>query len=177
MAEKKTGLYICFPCKTIEEIPDYVPEDADRDPRIGFLVESHLRKHPSFEDRILTEWCSLGSVPTADWVDHNKQKQIKDKVLEGHGLTGFDAEFYATKATFQADALNCYSKHGRPDYTGTGCQDFLSASKELKPQTGLERKVAGLPKYDDVKVKRSFLCEYCPYFTQVQSIERLKKGK
>jgi hypothetical protein len=177
MAEtKKTGLYICFPCSTIDEIPDYKPEEADRDPRIGFLVSNHLNRHPSFETRTLTDWCSLGSVETSHWENPKEQQQIKEKILENHGLTGFDAEFYATQNTFKEDAMKCFQAHHRPSYTEVGCQDYLSGSKEIKPDTALERKVADMPRYDDVKIRKSFLCEYCPYHSQVLSIERMKRG-
>jgi len=177
MAEDLTGIFICFTCKELNEIPSYVPADADRDPRIGYLAEMHLRRHPSVEDREITEWASLGSVPTQHWQNAEYKKEITKKILEGNGLTGFDAEFYATMDTFKADAGKCYKAHGRPDYTAIGCQDYLSASKELKPNTAVERKAAGLPKYDDVKIKRSFLCEHCPYHSQVVSIERMKRSK
>jgi len=178
MANKLTGLYICFPCKTLEEIPDYNPAEADRDTRIGYLVDSHLRKHPSFEDRNVVEWCSLGSVETSYWNNAESQKQIRDKVLENHGLTGFDAEFYATQDTFKQDAMKCFQRHHRPSYTeGVGCQDYLSSSKELKPDTAVERKAAGMPSYDQTKIRMSYLCEYCPYHAQTTSVLRMKKSK
>lgn len=174
---KKTGLYICFICKEINEISDYEPKEADRDTRIGYLVEQHVNRHRSVEDRNLIEWCSLGFVPTSMWDNSEYKREITKKILEGNGLTGFDAEFYATMDTFKEDAGKCYNSHGRPDYTAIGCQDYLSANKELKPNTAVERKAAGLPSYDSVKVKRSFLCEHCPYHTQVISIERMKRSK
>lgn len=173
---KKTGLYICFPCKELNEIPDYEPKDADRDPRIGYLIEQHLRRHPSFEDRNLLEWCSLGFVPAKMWDNPEYKKEITKKILEGNGLTGFDSETYATMNTFKEDAGKCYNSHGRPDYSAVGCQDYLSVNKELKPNTSVERKAAGLPTYDQVKVKRSFLCEFCPYHAQVISIRRMKQS-
>lgn len=169
---KKTGLYVCFMCKTIEDIPDYDPDNADNDPRIGFLVGVHLRRHPSAEDREITDWCSLGVVASKPWSEEANREDIKRKILEGNGLTGFDAEFYATKDTFKADAFSCWKKHNRPSYTGVRCQDYRSDSKELKPDTAIARRVAGLPTYDEVKVRKSFLCEYCPYHSTVVSALR-----
>lgn len=169
---RKTGILICYPCHTIEEIPDYNPDEADNDPRIGYILETHLRRHPSFEDRHVLEWAALGFVPTKHWKDPEYRKDITKKILEGNGKTGFDADFYDVQNTFKADALECYQRHNRPAYkanTKSKCSDYLSRSKEIKPNTNRERKSAGLPSYDDTKVKRVFLCEYCPYHNDVRS--------
>lgn len=175
--EKLTGIFICFICKDINEIPNYEPAEADRDPRIGYLAEMHLGRHPSAGDRLITEWASLGSVPTDHWNKTEARKEITKKILEGNGLTGFDAEFYSTIDTFKHDAGKCFNSHGRPEYKAPGCQDYMSNNKELKPNTSVERKAAGLPRYDDVKIKRSFLCEYCPYHSQVISKLRIEKSR
>lgn len=177
MAERIIGLYVCFQCKEINEIPDYDPKDADKDTRIGYLVEMHLQRHPSLVERMVTDWSKLGFVPESMWKNKEYKKQIVDGILKSNSQTGFDAEFYATMDTFKEDALKCYTSHGRPDYTAIGCQDYLSVNKELKPNTAIERKAAGLPSYDETKVRRSFLCEHCPYHSQVVSIERMKRSK
>jgi hypothetical protein len=136
-----------------------------------------MRRHPSVEDKNVTDWASLGSVPTEHWDSKETRKEITKKILEGNGLTGFDAEFYATLDTFKADALACFQAHGRPAYKAPGCQDYLSNSKELKPNTAIERKAAGLPSYDDVKVKRSFLCQHCPYHSDAISKIRMEQAR
>lgn len=167
----KTGLLICWPCKKIEEIPDYDPDNADNDPRIGHIVENHLRRHPSFEDRNILEWMSLGFVPTRHFKDPQYKKQIIDQILEGNGKTGFDDEFYDTTNTFKEDALSCYQRHNRPAFksnTSPKCNDYLSHNMEIKPNTSRERKIAGLPTYDETKIKKSFICEYCPYHQSVK---------
>lgn len=171
MSEPLTGLFICKVCKEFNEIPDYVPEDADKDPRIGHLALNHVRRHPSVEDRNIVEWAQLGSVPSKHWDDNATRKQIMKSILDNTGQTGFQEDFYSTVDTFRGDAMACWKRHGRPAYksnTQPKCQDFLSASKEIKPDTGAERKVAGLPSYDQTKVKRVFLCSYCPYAQTVK---------
>lgn len=171
----KTGLLICFACHSIDEIPNYDPEEADNDPRIGYILETHLRRHPSLEDRLSTEWASLGFVPTRHWKDPEYRKDITKKILEGNGQTGFDSEFYAVQNTFKEDAMDCYNRHSRPAYNSTTqgkCTDYLSHNKEIKPNTSRERKKAGLPTYDETKVKKSFICEYCPYHQSVKSALR-----
>jgi len=167
-----TGLFICWVCKVLEEIPNYDPDNADNDPRIGYIVENHLRKHPSFEDRSITEWAALGFVPTRHFKDPQYKKQIIDQILKGNGKTGFDDEFYDTVNTFKESALACYQRHNRPAFhsnTQPKCADYLSSSKEIKPDTGKARKVAGLPTYDSTKMKKVYECEYCPYHASVRS--------
>lgn len=167
-----TGLLVCWPCKVIEEIPDYDPDNADNDPRIGHIVERHLRRHPSFEDRNVLEWLSLGFVPTRHFKDPVYKKQIIDQILEGNGKTGFDDEFYDTTNTFKESAMECYNQHGRPAFksnTQPKCSDYLDSTKEIKPNTRNERKIAGLPSYDDTKIRRMYQCEYCPYHQSVRS--------
>jgi hypothetical protein len=177
MANDLTGVLICFVCKEIDEIPNYDPAQADRDPRIGYLLEMHLGRHPSSAERDPVEWASLGSVDSTYWNNKEYKQEITKKILEGNGLTGFDAEFYATMDTFKADAMKCFNSHGRPAYKAPGCQDYLSNSKELKPNTAIERKAAGLPSYDDVKVKRSFLCQHCPYHQDAISKIRIEQAR
>lgn len=167
----KTGLLICFPCKQIDEIPDYDPDNADNDPRIGHIVEQHLRRHPSFEDRNILEWMALGFVPTRHWKDPQYRKDITKQILAGNGQTGFDEEFYDIRNTFKEDALACYQRHNRPAFNDTKhgkCIDYLSHNMEIKPNTSRERKIAGLPTYDETKIKRSFICEHCPYHQSVK---------
>lgn len=168
----KTGLIVCHPCKVIEEIPDYDPDNADNDPRIGHILEIHLRRHPSFEDRHVLEWAMLGFVPTRHWKDPEYRKDITKKILESNGQTGFDQDFYDVQNTMKADALECWNRHNQPAYksnTQPKCTDYLGHDKEIKPNTSRDRKKAGLPTYDETKVKKSFICEYCPYHQSVKS--------
>lgn len=173
MAEENlTGLLVCHPCKSIDEIPNYDPAEADNDPRIGHILETHLRRHPSFENRMITDWAVLGSVPTRPWKDPAYRKDITAKILEGTGQTGFDSEFYDVQNTFKEEAGQCWQRHNQPAYksnTQPKCPDYLDIKMEIKPNTSVDRKKAGLPTYDETKVKRSFICEYCPYHQSVKS--------
>jgi hypothetical protein len=177
MTERIVGIYVCFQCKEINEIYDYNPKDADNDTRIGYLVEMHLQRHPSLAERVVTEWSRLGFIPEKMWKSAEYRKQITDEILKGNNQKGFDSETYSIMDTLKEDAMKCFQAHGRPVYKAPGCQDFLSASKEIKPKTGVERKAAGLPSYDETKVKRRFLCEHCPYFSDAQSKIRIEKAK
>lgn len=171
----KTGLFFCHQCHSIDEIPDYDPENANNDPRIDRIVESHYRRHPSTEDRFILEWAALAFAPTRHWKDPEYKKIIQQKLLEGMGQGGFDQDFYDTQNTFKADALECWKRHNQPAYksnTQPKCTDYLSVQMEIKPNTNRERTKAGLPTYDETKAKRVFICEYCPYHQSVVLEER-----
>jgi hypothetical protein len=168
----KTGLFFCHPCNSIDEIPDYDPDNAHNDPRIDHIYSAHIRRHPSFEDRFILEWANLAFAPTRHWKDPEYKKQIKAKLLEGMGKTGFDQSFYDTQNTFKEDALACWQRHNQPAFksnTQPKCNDYLDDHMEIKPNTNTERKKAGLGTYDETKVRKSFVCEYCPYHMSVVS--------
>jgi hypothetical protein len=170
--ENKTGLLVCFVCHTIDEIPNYMAEEADNDPRIGFIMQRHLNRHPSTRDRLSTEWASLGEAPTKYWKDPSYRKQITEQILKGNGQTGFDAEFYDVQNQMKEDAAKCFQSHNRPAYksnTQPKCADYMTLPKEIKPDTAAERREAGLQSYDDTKLKREYICSYCPYHVSVKN--------
>lgn len=171
--KERVGLFLCKHCRTIEEIPDYTPDEADHDPRLHHLIATHLRRHPSLEwrregDPLLTDWCSLGSVPQSAWSDTHLRTQIKAKIMEGEN-TGLGEDAYAVRDTFREDAGNCYNQHKRPTFKGVKCLDYRDSTKEIKPDTRALRKEAGIPSYDETKMRRVFLCDYCPYHQDVMT--------
>jgi hypothetical protein len=114
----------------------------------------------------------MGYVPTRNWKDPEYRKGITKKILESDGRTGFDESFYDIQNTMKDDAAKCYQSHGRPAYksnTQPKCGDYLSHNKEIKPDTSKERKSAGIGSYDDSKVRKSYICEFCPYHQSVRS--------
>lgn len=173
MEEQRVGLFLCMRCHTMEEIDNYIPSQADLDPRIDALTQVHVRRHPSVEGRLITEWAALGSVPAKAWQDKEYKQQIKSKILEGTGQTGLDPEAYAVKDTFREDAGHCYNRHNRPTFTGVKCLDYMDHSKEIKPDTRAERKAEGMASYDDARkrsgLRKMYLCSYCPYHMSVST--------
>jgi hypothetical protein len=110
-------------------------------------------------------------VPTRHFKDPQYKKQIIDQILKGNGKTGFDDEFYDTVNTFKESAMECWQRHNRPAFksnTSPKCADYLDASKEIKPDTNRDRKIAGLPSYDEGKIKKVYQCSYCPYHQSVK---------
>lgn len=159
----KTRLLICHTCKTIEPLSDY-QGPPENDAELELLASRH-----KFPDGNL-HLGSLGDVETKHWNSPGVQAQIISQIRDSAGHTGLDQDFYNTKLTFETDALACFAAHNR----NPACSDYHSDSKELKPDTALERKAVGAKKYHSVK--RIYLCDYCPVHSLVQQAQKEKLG-
>lgn len=152
-----TRLLLCHTCRSIDELPDY-----SGPPEYDVLLDDAVERHqfPNGEGHI----GKLAQVETKDWEDNAKRAAILEKIKEAvEGSTGMPSEWYATKNTYQADAMKCYGDHHRPR---EGCIDYCDSSKRLGNPTraGWE----GGP--------RVFLCQFCPVETWVRTQVRHQKG-
>jgi hypothetical protein len=150
-------LLICHTCRSIEEVPNFTGP-PEHDVLLDHVLEAHRfadgREHIG----------KLALVATKDWEDINRRQAIEAQIKAAvEKSTGLPSEFYATRNTYQADALRCYSKHQRPK---EGCIDYCDSSKRLGNPTkaGWE---AG---------PRVFLCQFCPVETWVRTQVREQKG-
>lgn len=132
-------LLLCRDCRTIEELPDY-EGPVDHDVVLDHVVETH--RFPNHEPhkgnllRVEKKWWDLPSART--------------QIMEEMGLTaGLGGEWYATKKTFEEDALKCYSRHGRPT---EGCIDYCDGNKRVGNPTKIGWQTG--PKV--------FVCQFCP---------------
>jgi hypothetical protein len=88
---------------------------------------------------------------------------------------GFEGWAYAAINTFQEDAMRCFRQHGRPDLgAGKGCPDFWSDAKRLGRPTEVGK--LALKENEKMGVGDPHLCQFCPYFSTVQTEVRHKKG-
>lgn len=94
--------------------------------------------------------------PHTFWEGH------RDDVLKGlqERWTGFHPEFYATKDTYQEDAMRCYNLHRRPK--GTDCIDWRDDGRRLTPASWKGREI--------------YLCDFCPVASQVTTAIRHAAG-
>lgn len=159
----KIRLLICHVCKTIEPLGWY-----EGDPELDIELNLFVDKH-KFPDGNLHVG-SLADVERKHWDSPNVQRQIITQIQDSAGHTGLDQSFYNTKLTFQEDALSCFAAHNR----NPACSDYHSDSKELKPDTSVERQAIGAPKYHSIK--RIYLCDYCPVHVLVQQAQKEKLG-
>lgn len=159
---------MCLVCGTLEELPLY-DGDPDNDHLLQILCERHV--FPSGEPHK----GHLFRMPQLQWENPTIRKQIIEQMKGGgsKGLDEFDAEFYATKNTFQEDALACYNAHLRPT---DGCSDYNSAKKILVPDTKAERKEAGLSAPSKAPGPKNYLCQFCPVQSVVTTKMRALRG-
>lgn len=154
-------LVICAECASVDQLPDYKgPVDRRGNPTDDFLLVDLLKRHPKHPDGS-EHFGSMMRVDARQWRDPVYQAEILRRVFDKD--TGFGKEFYAVKATYQEDAMKCYSQHGRPK---DGCIDWCDDSKLLGGQRANNGRMDS----------RIHLCMFCPVSTFVTTEIRYKKG-
>lgn len=158
----------CSVCGSIEELPLF-DGDPDKDHLLQILVDRHV--FPSGEPHK----GRLFRLPQIHWTNETARKQIIEQIKGGgsSGLDEFDPEFYATRNTFQEDALKCYNAHLRPT---DGCPDYNSPSKRLLPNTKEDRKELGLVDPAKAPGPKNYLCQFCPVHSIVMQKKRALRG-
>jgi hypothetical protein len=146
-------LLVCRDCRSIEELPDY-EGPVEHDVLLDHLVGTHQfpngEPHKGNLMRVEKQWWELPSA----------RKQIMEEL----GLTqGLGDEWYASKRTFEEDAMKCYKTHGRPK---EGCIDYCDGNKRLGNPTKIGWQAG--PKV--------FLCNFCPVQVYVDTDLAHKAG-
>ena len=113
------------------------------------------------------DWMPVETAPDPLWKRKDILRQIWARFGEEH--LGYPDEFYASKDTFQEDAVECYQRHGRPGYEKGphACIDYQDSSKRLTDRHWKSRN----PSRDHV-----FLCDFCPYKSVVMTRKREARG-
>lgn len=150
----KIRLLVCHDCRSIEELPDF-----KGNPRDDHLLEHLSSKHrfPNGEEHV----GALCDVEKDQWENDAVRQEIVAHIGKPSDHTGLEPEYYATKNTFQADALACYSQHNRPKQ---GCIDWKDDRKRL-----------GNPSQDP-RAPKVYLCDFCPVKTYVVTEQRHRAG-
>lgn len=161
-------LLYCLVCDSIEELPPFEGEPED-DQLLEILVERHV--FPSGEPHK----GHLMKLPQLQWESPGIRKEIIKQMKGGgsKGIDEFDPDFYATRNTFQEDALKCYNAHLRPT---DGCPDYESDSKRLLPNTKADRKELGLVDPSKAPGPKNYLCYFCPISSVIEAKKRALKG-
>lgn len=155
----------CSVCGTIEELPLF-DGDPENDHLLQILIDQHV-----FPGSGEPHVGRLFRLPQLQWENPNTRREII-KQMKGGGSAGideFDPEFYATRNTFQEDALKCYSAHLRPT---DGCPDYNTPPKRLLPNTKADRKELGLVSPDKAPGPKNYLCQFCPVHSVVMQKKR-----
>ena len=153
MAEE-IRLLKCNTCVTTEELPDF-KGPAEYDVLLEALVQKH--RFPDGNEHL----GQLLRIEKKYWDSPKIRKEILEKMWTGH--TGFDPEFYASKNTFQDDAMKCFNKHNRPDQ---GCIDWKIDRVRLGNPTKLGWETG--PKV--------YLCDFCPVRAHVARKQQEARG-
>lgn len=151
-------LLVCRDCRTIEELPGY-DGPVEYDVLLDTAVERHI--FPNGERHI----GNLMTVEDRVWSDPSAKAEIVKRIAEK--TTGLNSEFYATKNTYEEDALGCYSRHGRPT---DGCSEYHDERKRIGNPT---KELAANWHNHPFKV---YLCDFCPVKSWVLTQERYKAG-
>lgn len=151
---------VCFTCKKVEEIPDFLGHPDD-----DYMLDYVVQNHPDHQGQ-------LYRLPIAIWLLPDAKKNLISQMTGGaSGLDMFYSGFYDTHNTFKEDALICYKGHQQPKGQ---CPDFYSDKKKLKPDTKQERKELGLA---PLKVgPQVYLCDFCPVKTYNDRKNREARG-
>jgi hypothetical protein len=167
-------LLVCTNCRTIEVLDDYKgpPERADE---FDVVLNLAVEKHADGVERI-PHIGQVFRVKESAWNSPEAQEQVKAQViarLDPNAETGLGSEAYALRDNFREDAMACWAAHNRTP----ACSDYKSDSKQLVPNTQVERREAGIAKFDrhNPATKR-YLCEYCPVHSLVQQAARKRLG-
>lgn len=153
----KLRLLLCHTCRTVDELPDY-----HGPPEHDVLLEDIVSRH-RFSDG--TEHIGkLADVAEEDWRDSYRRNQILEQIKAAvEKSTGMPSEWYATKATYQEEALKCYGQHHRPK---EGCIDYRDSNKRLGNPTRAGWQAG----------PRVWLCDFCPCHRWVETQVRYQKG-
>jgi len=143
----------CNTCGTLEELPDF-----DGPPERDVLLDALSSRHRTGDMEHLG---NLIKISQSDWDNAERRKEILKQVTS-NDTTGFDPEFYATKDTFQQDAMKCFNEHNRPER----CIDWQDDRKRLGNPTS-----AGWN-----NAPKIYLCAYCPVASRVMVEKRAKRG-
>jgi hypothetical protein len=158
-------LLVCNSCRTIDPLPDY-DGPAEDDRTLTFATESH--RDASGEPHR----GHLVNVKDKDWENPRIRHDIIEQ-LNSKTHTGLESSFYVTKANSMEDAMACFRRHRRP---ADSCEDYLSESKRMKPDTAADRKELGLGKRKVDPRKEVYLCHFCPVHSKVVERWRIAKG-
>jgi hypothetical protein len=144
----------------VDVLPDYEgPAEYD------VLLDDMVERHPRFPNGEPHK-ANLLRVERKWWDDVSARRQILSELGITHGLGD---EWYADKNTYEADALKCYSRHGRPDQ---GCIDY-----ECRDHPGQSKKRLGNPtKIGWQAGPKVFLCDFCPVSVWVRTQQRHAAG-
>ena len=165
--EPRVRLLFCHSCRSVQAVPEFFgPVEYDD------LLNARLAEHTFADNR--SHELVVGDIEEAQWDKKTVQDQVIGQMAQDMGYvppgsaTGLGPTFYAVKATYEIDALDCWKKHRRT----TDCGDFHSDGKRILPDTRGDRKELGL----STRRQPIFLCDFCPIKSIMDTKRNAAKG-
>lgn len=159
LSGRQMRLLVCRDCRTIEPLPDF-DGPAEYDVLLEQLSSAH--RYPNGE----AHFGNLVRVAEEEWNEPASRQKLISAIQAK--TTGIEGEFYATKLTFEDDAMKCFNAHHRPT---EGCIDWRDSKKRLGNPTPAVRKNW---RHNPLAV---YLCNFCPVASWVATQERLERGE
>ena len=174
-------LLFCDLCHTLEEVPEY-EGGMEVHPLIEVIVFKHNERDPMGHGGRDLHHSPMRVVKiepdgsrTSDQVWEQDRDKILKKLNEENKKVGMAGWTYEAMNTYAEDALVCYRRHHRPDLgAGKPCIDYWSDSKRIGRPTTLGKKI--LKENSKLGTADPHLCQWCPYYSTVQTEVRWKAG-
>jgi hypothetical protein len=152
-------ILICHDCRSTEELPHF-----EGDSRNDYTLEYATQKH-RFPNGEQHKGKLFRDIKVKHWESEDIRKDLLKRIWATQGFTGLEPWVYSSVNTLKEDAMDCWSKRGRPQR----CGDFHSEKKKLVPPSQNERGDAGLGKYKASPGQTRYLCDYCVCRMQVEN--------
>lgn len=166
--DARIRLLLCYVCDSIEPLPWFDgPVEHDE------TLHARLLKHRTPEGH--PHRGNLATVSETSWNTPERRERIVEELskVRAGGEAGLGTKFYDVRSTFEEDAMDCWRRlHNRTE----NCDDYMSDSKRLLPNTREERKDLGLSVRAKDRPGGSSLCMFCPYHSVVMQRARKKQG-
>lgn len=162
-------LLICDVCNSVQPIPWCGTEGDCSHSTCMDPLNTRIAEHKHFEGDT-GQFARLAGIEKAVWENPEYQRAflndlavITGKAGDGQGL---GAPLYEAMANYEEQAHDCWArKHNRT----TDCGDYKSAKMKLTPDTKALRKDLGLTVKDKFIPGSTYLCDYCPMKSIMQT--------
>jgi hypothetical protein len=171
-------LLCCNHCHTVDEVPDFegnLDETGGIDPLIEAVVMKHNQRDPMAHGGRNLQFSPIRIAVVEDSAWATDKEGVLKQLQSENKKVGFDAWAYEAVNTYQEDAMTCYRRHKRPDLgAGKPCIDYWSDSKRIGRPTAIGKQI--LKENEKLGARDPHLCQFCPYFSTVQTQARWERG-
>jgi hypothetical protein len=158
-------LLFCHTCRSVDSLPDY-SGPAEYDHYLNYRTQQHQSEghpHRGLMCRVQDDIDVINA--TIDELEETVKA-----ALPGTG-PGLGQVMYDLRDNFQAEAMQCWKRHGRT----TDCDEYRSDAKRLWLDTKADRRAENMPTNKDDR-PNVWLCDHCPMHSIVEQKKNKAKG-